>query len=285
MTALPQQLHLHLPANMVGRDYIVGDLHGCLDLLQAELARIEFDPARDRLFSVGDMIDRGPDSLGCLRLLKEPWFFSVRGNHEELLLAYMDWQAGPDAWHQTNPGKTSPNYLFMNTGGSWARKLAGQDKQELENLLLPRVRALPYLITVGDRDARFHIVHAELVLREPFGEMSRSPDDVTDVILTDDEMKPDMLSNMKDGMLWGDRLITKFGSKRATRYQTPYGELLASKTPMYPGLSLTYVGHNIAPELVLEQSHLFIDRGAYMRNPDYSRLLVLRHDEVRTWLV
>src|SRR3546814_1363745 len=75
-------LHRHLPANTAGRDFIVGDLHGCLDLLQVELARIAFDPTRDRLFSVGDLTDRGPDSMGCLRLLREPWFYAVHGNHE-----------------------------------------------------------------------------------------------------------------------------------------------------------------------------------------------------------
>src|SRR3546814_19725952 len=81
-------LHRHLPANTAGRDFIVGDLHGCLDLLQVELARIAFDPTRDRLFSVGDLTDRGPDSMGCLRLLREPWFYAVPGNHEDLLLDY-----------------------------------------------------------------------------------------------------------------------------------------------------------------------------------------------------
>ena len=81
--------HQHLPANTVGRDFIVGDLHGCLDLLHAELARLQFEPAKDRLFSVGDLADRGPDSMGCLRLLREPWFHAVRGNHEDMLIAYV----------------------------------------------------------------------------------------------------------------------------------------------------------------------------------------------------
>src|SRR3546814_14755908 len=81
-------VHRHLAANKVGSDFIVGDLHGCLDLLQVELDRVGFDRAKDRLFSVGDLIDRGPDSMGCLRLLREPWFFAARGNHEDMLLDY-----------------------------------------------------------------------------------------------------------------------------------------------------------------------------------------------------
>jgi serine/threonine protein phosphatase 1 len=70
-------------ANTRGRDFVVGDIHGWLEPLQAELDAVCFDPAVDRLFSVGDLIDRGPDSEQCLLLTREPWFFAVRGNHEQ----------------------------------------------------------------------------------------------------------------------------------------------------------------------------------------------------------
>jgi serine/threonine protein phosphatase 1 len=70
-----------IAANSRGRDFVIGDLHGCLDQLQLKLALVSFAPERgDRLFAVGDLVDRGPDSLGCLNLLREPWFFSVLGN-------------------------------------------------------------------------------------------------------------------------------------------------------------------------------------------------------------
>lgn len=83
-----QALHQRFPTNPSGRDFVVGDLHGCLDLLQAQLERVGFDTGCGRLFSVGDLVDRGPDSMGCLRLLREPWFHAVRGNHEDMLLDY-----------------------------------------------------------------------------------------------------------------------------------------------------------------------------------------------------
>ena len=74
-------------ANAGGRDFLIGDLHGCLDQLQAKLVQASFAPEQgDRLFAVGDLVDRGPDSLGCLNLLREPWFFSVLGNHDQMLL-------------------------------------------------------------------------------------------------------------------------------------------------------------------------------------------------------
>ena len=46
--------------NPNGRDLIVGDLHGCVSKFRARLDEVGFDPARDRVFALGDLIDRGP---------------------------------------------------------------------------------------------------------------------------------------------------------------------------------------------------------------------------------
>ncbi len=51
--------HRVVPPNRRGRDFVVGDLHGYLGALQDALARAGFDPGCDRLFSTGDLIDRG----------------------------------------------------------------------------------------------------------------------------------------------------------------------------------------------------------------------------------
>lgn len=69
--------------------YIVGDLQGCYDALRRILDKVEFDPARDQLWSVGDVVNRGPDSLALLRYLKNlgPRFKMVLGNHDLHLLA------------------------------------------------------------------------------------------------------------------------------------------------------------------------------------------------------
>ena len=49
-------------ANKVGRDFVVGDVHGMFDRVAQALTKVQFNPSRDRLFSVGDLIDRGPQS-------------------------------------------------------------------------------------------------------------------------------------------------------------------------------------------------------------------------------
>jgi serine/threonine protein phosphatase 1 len=72
--------------NRAGRDFVVGDVHGCFDRLQALLRKVDFDFATDRLFCTGDLIDHGPLSHEVLDWLGEPWLFSVRGNHEQQLV-------------------------------------------------------------------------------------------------------------------------------------------------------------------------------------------------------
>ncbi|MBT8769150.1 symmetrical bis(5'-nucleosyl)-tetraphosphatase [Metapseudomonas boanensis] len=72
--------------------YAVGDIQGCLRPLRCLLDRVAFDPAKDRLWLVGDLVNRGPQSLETLRYL-----FSIRdsvtcvlGNHDLHLLAVVN---------------------------------------------------------------------------------------------------------------------------------------------------------------------------------------------------
>lgn len=66
--------------------WAVGDIHGDYQLLQSRLHQLSFFPETDLLISVGDNIDRGPESLNVLRLLNQPRFTSVKGNHEAMAL-------------------------------------------------------------------------------------------------------------------------------------------------------------------------------------------------------
>ena len=69
--------------------YLLGDLQGCCNPLERLLQTIDFSPSRDHLFALGDLVNRGPDSLGVLRRLRGlgDAVTCLLGNHDLHLLA------------------------------------------------------------------------------------------------------------------------------------------------------------------------------------------------------
>lgn len=100
------QTHSFFEKNIKGRDFFVGDVHGRFDLLSKCLSSVNFDETCDRVFSVGDLTDRGSNSLQVLKMAGSSWFHPVLGNHESFIInndsssAYKKdvWKANGGAW-------------------------------------------------------------------------------------------------------------------------------------------------------------------------------------------
>ena len=117
--------------------YLIGDVQGCFDSLQELLKKIEFDPAKDRLGFVGDLVNRGPKSLETLRFiaqLKNP--IITLGNHDWHLLALYFVRNFQESWQ--------PNTLQT--------ILAAPDCRDLMDFLLQQSLLLV--------DEKFVVVHA-----------------------------------------------------------------------------------------------------------------------------
>jgi len=70
------------------RTIVIGDVHGCLDELDELTRKLEVS-ASDRVIMVGDLIDRGPDPVGCVRRVRESGWEMVLGNHENRAMLWL----------------------------------------------------------------------------------------------------------------------------------------------------------------------------------------------------
>lgn len=135
---------LRFPRNPKGRDLVVGDIHGCFSRLQEHLDRIGFDPERDRLFSTGDLVDRGPESHLATEWLSRPWFFPVVGNHELMACAYH--------------ARQMDRVVYAQNGGGWFIGMTPEER----SLYVSTFECLPLLIEVDTDEGPVGIVHADV---------------------------------------------------------------------------------------------------------------------------
>ncbi|MCB1667748.1 MAG: symmetrical bis(5'-nucleosyl)-tetraphosphatase [Porticoccaceae bacterium] len=91
--------------------YAVGDIQGCLTPLKELLEQVKFDPANDKLLAVGDLVNRGPESLETLRFCYQLGnsFKTVLGNHDLHLLAIAHGERSPNRKDTLNKILSAPD--------------------------------------------------------------------------------------------------------------------------------------------------------------------------------
>lgn len=292
----------HKP-NETGRDLVVFDVHGCYDSLMRVLEQAKFDPAcGDRLFSVGDLIDRGPRSWDTLKLILEPWMHLVRGNHEDMLLSAIDC---------FNSILHSNMDIYPN-GGKWLIGLSDGQIDELESVIAPKLQATPHVRSVLNENGdgvSFHIAHAELLRPSHSRYFDPSQGDNNDGagFYNDAELaqvaaghEPANWDQDKfiAASTWGRRAVRDVMSdSRADRPVTWLNDfpmatgttrLAVSSTPYCPGLSPVFVGHTILERAAMHASHIFADLGCvntYRRTKeDNGTLCLIDARQTLAWL-
>jgi serine/threonine protein phosphatase 1 len=142
---------LRLHRNTVGRDFVVGDIHGAFDLLEAALEAVNFDPAVDRVLLPGDLVDRGRYSEAFLAFVGQPWVFTVRGNHEQMALDLFD----ADGNFEATPELIARMYR---NGMQWWLYLSAQDRLKYLRLM----ERMPFAMEVDTARGTIGIIHADV---------------------------------------------------------------------------------------------------------------------------
>ena len=132
-----------LPLDTWKRHLVVGDIHGKYKTFKKLLAKANYDPATDIIYSVGDLIDRGNMSFEVLEFFEQDSTHTIMGNHEYMVLNQQYYQT----W-QDNGGDVCMNSIMA----------YGKDHEWLKQW----IRKLPAIIEVGETDDEhcFRIVHA-----------------------------------------------------------------------------------------------------------------------------
>lgn len=132
-----------------GRDFVYADGHGSFHLVKRALDAVAFNPAIDRLFVIGDLIDRGRYSQVVLEFLREPWVYVVRGNHEQMVL---------DLYASGKLDEEALAFHVEHNGMGWWL----ETPQERREAILELFAQLPVAMEVETERGTVGLVHAEV---------------------------------------------------------------------------------------------------------------------------
>jgi len=217
---------LRLQKNQQGKDYIVGDIHGHFELFDLLLKELAFNPECDRMISVGDGIDRGPESNRVLEYWQQPWFYAVRGNHEAMLMAAREHKPGIYG-------------LWMANGGEWAEQVS----EALLDEMATYFAELPYAISVETEYGDVGVVHADMPMNLNWQQLL---DKLENQQITERELQV---------LLWSRESYRKLRLSR--EYVGAIREYKIDK------VHKVYVGHCVVDTPTLFGNMMFIDTGAY----------------------
>ena len=133
--------------------YCISDIHGCYHEFMELLRKIAFS-ADDTLYILGDVIDRGNDSLKCLKYVMEATnIHMLMGNHEQMMINAL-----------TNDFNTDSSYMenWLRNGGTEVLPEFSKLPEREQIAILEYISRLPYLSQVKVGEQNYVLVHAGL---------------------------------------------------------------------------------------------------------------------------
>lgn len=198
--------------NAAGRDFAVGDIHGHFTRLQKRLDEIGFNPECDRLFSVGDLVDRGPECEASIDWIEKPWFHAVQGNHEDIAIRFA----------KGNPVDPS-NY--SRNGGDWFMAM----HPSLQELYGSMFATLPVAMEVETSGGVVGLIHADC----PFPDWSALK------TALEEPPKRSMLMSVRDACMWSRGRIEAGDTSGVTGIRA----VVVGHTPLREPVALGNVYH------------------------------------------
>ncbi|OUS30220.1 hypothetical protein A9Q99_07035 [Gammaproteobacteria bacterium 45_16_T64] len=214
--------------NTCGADFVCSDIHGHFSLLERQLEAVKFNKSVDRLFCLGDLIDRGDESHRVIHYLSQPWFHSILGNHELMLI---------DAF-ESESEHVRRQWGYW--GGDWADDLDEDQLQQYYDVLV----TLPMAIELAVSSTQVvGLVHAELPMICDWRDVKRE---------LENKPSADNLTNtaLLHGMMWN-------------KNQMRSAEAIRGVLPAVENIDHVFHGHTILNEITTVSNRTFLDLGSY----------------------
>ncbi len=214
--------------NKEGNDFICSDIHGHYSLLEKQLKSIGFDISKDRLFCLGDLIDRGDESSLVIEYLSKPWFHSILGNHELMLI---------DAF-ESESSHVRTQWGFW--GGDWSEDLNNSELEPYYEALVGLPMAIELTLSDGETVG---LIHAELPKTCDWNE-------VTAQLSSKNKRDNTTHTPLTHGMLWN-------------KNQVHCPEAVHGLIQPIKNIDHVFHGHTIINKITTVSNRTFMDLGSY----------------------
>ena len=256
-------LRPRLDPNERGRDLVVGDVHGHFATLRHALAELEVGE-HDRVFSLGDLVDRGPDSFEAKDWIARPklstrFHVVLRGNHEQMMLEALI--EGPPKRRPRLRDQSAWSLWMMNGGGWWKPKSPYHGATAWIDVLSP----LPFCARVDTRHGPVGLVHA------------------CPVWPSWEELEAKVVGDRDENHRTRERAL--WSRVRHGYVQRELGETGEEHLGPVESVRCVVTGHTPRPAPVWHENVLAIDTGVHIDDRGYGHLTIARIDgkEIETF--